>query len=134
MGGARVLLQVCESTEIPLLTDSDFMKRFHLTYHSTPQVMWGASIGVLFGIATYLVVELMPTKYPESSLGQLKGAFLDSRIAHWLRLRDGWALWEDGGREEEWQRWKVEWERRQGRRWKERNVSFAGRAKDRKSL
>jgi len=83
---------------------------------------------------TYSVVELIPTKYPESLLGQLKESLLDSRIAQYIRLRDGWAIWEDGGREDEWQRWKAQWERRQGRRWKERNMATSGRAKDKKAL
>lgn len=108
--------------------------RFHLTYHTPPQILWGAFVGTIFGIMTYSVVELIPTKYPESLLGQLKESLLDSRIAQYIRLRDGWAIWEDGGREDEWQRWKAQWERRQGRRWKERNMATSGRAKDKKAL
>jgi dolichyldiphosphatase len=32
-----------------------------------------------------------------------------------LQIRDGWDIWNDGGREEEWVRWKGEWERRRQR-------------------
>jgi dolichyldiphosphatase len=38
--------------------------------------------------------------------------FLDHPIIVWLQIRDGWAIWEDGGREDEWLRWRAEWEAR----------------------
>lgn len=97
--------------------------RYHLTYHTAPQVFYGLSIGICFGISSYLLVELIPSRYPESSLGQLKECLLDSQLARFVRLRDGWAIWEDAGREHEWTRWRSQWERLQGRRWKERHVN-----------
>ena len=35
---------------------------------------------------------------------------LDHPIIAWLRIRDGWAIWPDGGREDEWRRWRDQWE------------------------
>lgn len=70
-----------------------------------------------------MLVELIPSRYPESLLGQLKECLLDSQLARFVRLRDGWAIWEDAGREHEWTRWRSQWERLQGRRWKERHAN-----------
>ena len=35
---------------------------------------------------------------------------LDHPIIVWLQIRDGWAIWVDGGREDEWMRWRGLWE------------------------
>ena len=35
---------------------------------------------------------------------------LDHPIIAWLQIRDGWAIWVDGGREDEWLRWRAQWE------------------------
>ncbi|KIJ49500.1 hypothetical protein M422DRAFT_27866 [Sphaerobolus stellatus SS14] len=88
--------------------------RYYLTYHTVPQILWGLSIGIVCGVGMYTAVGLIPIKYPTSPLGQLKKFILDSSLARWVRIRDGWAIWEDGGREDEWQRWRSHWERAQG--------------------
>ncbi|KAF8581518.1 PAP2-domain-containing protein [Ramaria rubella] len=86
--------------------------RYHLTYHTPHQILWGLSIGIAIGCTAYTVLELVPSRCPQSWLGQLKRRLLGSRLATWSRLRDGWAVWEDGGREEEWERWRVQWEQK----------------------
>jgi len=34
------------------------------------------------------------------------------QVATWLQIRDGWDIWSDGGRDDEWVRWRREWWRR----------------------
>ncbi|PAV19794.1 PAP2-domain-containing [Pyrrhoderma noxium] len=80
--------------------------RIHLSYHTTTQVLWGAGIGVGFGIFTYAILELVPKCYPESLIGRLRRGLLLHPIAIWIRIKDGWSVWEDGGREAEWQEWR----------------------------
>lgn len=87
--------------------------RIHLSYHTTTQVLWGAGIGVGFGIFTYAILELVPKCYPESLIGRLRRGFLLHPIAIWIRIKDGWSVWEDGGREAEWQEWRKMYVRRQ---------------------
>ncbi|KNZ75141.1 Dolichyldiphosphatase 1, partial [Termitomyces sp. J132] len=87
--------------------------RYYLGYHSTSQVLWGVGIGILLGISLYVVAELIPRKRPFSILGKTKRALLSHPLSQWFRIRDGWAVWTDGGREGEWTRWRNEWERRQ---------------------
>ncbi|KAF8506398.1 PAP2-domain-containing protein [Hysterangium stoloniferum] len=89
--------------------------RYYLTYHTPTQVLWGAFIGTVIGFATYLALEYVPAHHPDSLLGESRRCLLDSRVAQWVRLRDGWAVWTDGGREEEWQRWRAEWDRTKNR-------------------
>ncbi|KAF8505063.1 PAP2-domain-containing protein [Gautieria morchelliformis] len=99
-----------------------YSRRYHLSYHTPPQIIWGLTIGCLLGCGTYFVLELVPSRCPLSIAGNLRRRLLDSGIAKWARLRDGWAAWEDGGREEEWRRWRTQWERNEGRRWKDERV------------
>jgi len=84
--------------------------RYHLTYHTSHQIIWGAGVGVGFGALTYLIAELIPAWWPKSPLGRLRIALLNHEIIVWLRIKDGWALWPDGGREEEWKTWRARWE------------------------
>lgn len=86
--------------------------RYHLSYHSAHQVLWGVLIGAFFGTSYYAVIELIPCKYPASTLGQVRAAVLSNPISSWFRLRDGWAVWGDSGTEDQWQRWRSEWNRR----------------------
>lgn len=86
--------------------------RLYLTYHTTRQVLWGAGVGVIFGALTYTVLELIPYIYPGSSLGRFRRAVLSHPISTWLRIKDGWAIWSDGGREVEWLEWRAKWERK----------------------
>ena len=64
----------------------------------------------MLGISLYLLAEVVPDRYPTSALGRVKIMLLDHPIIVWLRIRDGWAIWGDGGREDEWIRWKAQWE------------------------
>ncbi|KAI0272543.1 hypothetical protein BC834DRAFT_966554 [Gloeopeniophorella convolvens] len=86
--------------------------RYHLLYHSPPQILWGVSIGVAFGLSFYLVTELIPMRNPNSVLGKARNFLLMNPVSSWLRLRDGWAVWADSGTEEQWQLWRREWGRR----------------------
>jgi len=86
--------------------------RYHLSYHSVSQILWGVSIGISFGLSFYLVVELFPTRRPDSLLGRARASLLMSPIFIWLRIRDGWVVWPDGGLEGQWQLWHREWRRR----------------------
>lgn len=92
-------------------TEYCMKRRLYLTYHTVAQVLWGAGAGVAFGAFTYTIAELIPSLRPNSSLGRFRSSILAHPIATWLRLRDGWAVWADGGRETEWQAWRVQWEK-----------------------
>lgn len=85
--------------------------RYHLDYHTVPQILGGLGIGIAFGAVWYMFVELIPLKFPGSPLGRLRLALLESVLGQWMRVRDGWATYADGGHEEEWRRWRVEWDR-----------------------
>jgi len=69
-------------------------------------VLWGIGIGVIFGIVIYIVAELVPTGRPRSFLGRIRRWILVNEVSTWLRLRDGWLVWGDAGREIEWQAWR----------------------------
>ncbi|KAJ7576986.1 hypothetical protein C8J56DRAFT_972062 [Mycena floridula] len=83
--------------------------RYHLEYHTPHQILWGFGIGAVLGIALYTLAELIPQRRPNSILGQVKAFLLANPLSTWLQIRDGWAIWADGGRETEWQRWRAEW-------------------------
>jgi len=84
--------------------------RYFLTYHTIPQIAWGTSIGVLLGFSNYILSEFIPRKYPNSYLNRWKRSLLSSRLATWLRIRDGWAVWDDGGFAAEWHSWRSRWD------------------------
>jgi len=84
--------------------------RYHLGYHTPFQIVSGLAIGVSLGLPLYVVVQLWPERYPESLLGKGKRVLLDLGLVRWLQIRDGWAIWGDGGREEEWKRWRREYD------------------------
>lgn len=86
--------------------------RYFLTYHSPEQVLWGLGIGSLFGTTYYVIVELIPRNAPLSFLGRIRTALLRHPICAWLRIRDGWAVWSDGGIEEQWLQWRAKWEKK----------------------
>jgi dolichyldiphosphatase len=89
--------------------------RYHLKYHTPHQIIWGFAIGAFLGLSLYITTELIPRSYPTSLLGRARDGLLSGTVATWLQIRDGWDIWNDGGREEEWVRWKGEWERRRQR-------------------
>jgi dolichyldiphosphatase len=87
--------------------------RHHLEYHDWHQISWGLCIGSSLGFSMYLVCEFIPTRYPTSYLSQVKMFALDNPVSTWLQIRDGWAVWSDGGREVEWRHWRAEWEKQE---------------------
>ncbi|KAG5647855.1 hypothetical protein DXG03_007779 [Asterophora parasitica] len=87
--------------------------RFYLGYHNAHQILWGIGIGLVLGISLYVFAELIPRRRPTSSLGRIKKAVIANPVFNWLQIRDGWAVWADGGREGEWIRWKTQWENHQ---------------------
>ncbi len=83
-----------------------FIFRYHLAYHTIPQVSWGFFIGLLFGAAYYTFVEIIPAKRPDSFLCGFRTAILDHPVVVWCRIRDSWAVWPDGGLEDQYARWR----------------------------
>lgn len=55
------------------------------------------------------MTELIPSRWPNSALGKLRIAIISNPMSAWLRIRDGWAVWEDGGMEDAWQSWNLKW-------------------------
>jgi len=86
--------------------------RYHLSYHSVAQILWGVFIGISFGLSFYTITELIPTRRPNSLLGKARAFLLVNPVSTWLRIRDGWAVWPDSGTEEQWQLWQREWRKR----------------------
>ena len=80
--------------------------RYALGYHSALQVLWGVGIGITFGIVFYTLAELVPARRPKSFLGTIRTWILTNEVSTWFRLRDGWLIWDDAGRELEWQAWR----------------------------
>ncbi|KAG2051048.1 hypothetical protein BDR06DRAFT_990593 [Suillus hirtellus] len=83
--------------------------RLNLLYHTPHQVKWGLAIGLVLGVSHYVCTELLSDKFPDSIFGRIRFAIVNHPISVWLQLRDGWAVWEDGGREAEWEQWRTEW-------------------------
>jgi dolichyldiphosphatase len=83
---------------------------YYLGYHNAYQIIWGLFIGAGLGISLYLITELIPDRYPTSALGRTKIMLLAHPLITWLQIRDGWAISADGGREDEWLRWRTRWE------------------------
>jgi len=90
--------------------------RYYLSYHSAVQVLWGISIGIVFGAAFYTMTELIPTQLPDSHLGRFRIFLLDNPISTWFRIRDGWAVWPDSGTENQWHLWRTEWEKKSAKK------------------
>ena len=81
----------------------------YLGYHSWHQISWGLGLGCVLGVSLYLTFELIPEKYPTCFMGRVKYFALSNPVSVWLQIRDGWAVWHDGGREDAWLRWRTEW-------------------------
>lgn len=101
------------TADVTLMTTESLS--LYLTYHTPHQILWGLSVGVLCGIAMYAVAELVPARLPNSLLGRLRAALLTHPVVVWLQVRDGWAIWPDGGHEAEWKAWRIRWEERERR-------------------
>ncbi|CAL1698556.1 unnamed protein product [Somion occarium] len=84
--------------------------RYHLSYHTAPQVLGGFSVGVLFGLVYYMTLEYIPSRRPTSLPGRLKTGLLAIPIFTWFRVRDSWAIWPDGGLDPQYLRWRAEWD------------------------
>lgn len=115
MGWCCLLLSVHSFWPLPydndeLMISAFFSQRFHLTYHTRSQVLWGFGVGCTFGALIYTTTELVPRWRPQSGLGRLRMAIVAHPISTWFRLKDGWSIWADGGQEEEWQQWKIRWD------------------------
>lgn len=89
--------------------------RYYLGYHNEYQILWGLAIGATFGIFVYVLAEFIPTRRPHSLLGRFKTFLLINPVSTWFQLRDGWAVWPDGGREDEWVRWRKRWDQQRKR-------------------
>lgn len=87
--------------------------RLNLLYHTPHQVAWGLAIGALLGTIHYIFTEHLPYRRPLSVFGRVRAAVLNHPFTNWIQVRDGWAIWPDGGREIEWQRWKDMYQQRQ---------------------
>jgi len=84
-----------------------------LGYHTVPQIGWGFVVGLAFGTFWYLFTEHLPHSNPQSLVAQLRRYFLRSSLAAWLRIVDKWAVWPDGGHDEQYLTWKALWEMKQ---------------------
>ncbi|KAF8448908.1 hypothetical protein L210DRAFT_3609402 [Boletus edulis BED1] len=89
--------------------------RLNLLYHTPHQVIWGLGIGISLGAVHYVLTELLPYTCPLSIFGRARAAILAHPVANWIQIRDGWVVWNDGGRETEWKRWKTAYDERQTR-------------------
>ncbi|KAF9258940.1 PAP2-domain-containing protein [Marasmius fiardii PR-910] len=78
--------------------------RYRLNYHTPHQIYWGLFIGSSFAVSLYATFELLPFS------SALKSFILTNPVSEFLEIRDGWAVWSDGGRQDEWKRWRREWE------------------------
>ena len=89
--------------------------RLNLLYHTPHQVIWGLGIGSGFGVGHYVLTELLPHTHPLSVFGSTRAAILAHPVVTWLQIRDGWAIWADGGRETEWKLWKTAYDEQRTR-------------------
>ncbi|TFK48571.1 PAP2-domain-containing protein [Heliocybe sulcata] len=80
--------------------------RYRLTYHTPHQILWGLGIGIIYGVSFYAATELIPIRRPDSILGRIRRTILLNPLSEWIELKDGWLVYPDGGRAEEWKLWR----------------------------
>ncbi|KAG8961937.1 hypothetical protein FRC03_004801 [Tulasnella sp. 419] len=90
--------------------------RYYLSYHTPLQIIGGLLVGSVFGVLHYYFTEYIPRRWPNTFLGRLRIAILDSTLIKWARVRDGWAVYPDGGHEDEWLAWRSRWEKQASKR------------------
>jgi len=83
--------------------------RYFLSYHTPEQVLAGYLFGVAWGLIYFFLIESSNTRTTV-----LRRDVLDSSFARWWMIKDGWAVYRDGGIEEEYNAWRSLWERSQG--------------------
>jgi hypothetical protein len=86
--------------------------RFHLGYHTPSQILWGLGIGISLGVGYYGLTEYIPSHYSRSVPAKLRRGLLSSSLFTWLRIKDGWAVWQDGGHEDGYRRWRALWDKK----------------------
>ncbi|UZJ56617.1 hypothetical protein CBS101457_005937 [Exobasidium rhododendri] len=86
--------------------------RYHLSYHTPLQILVGFSVGVAAGLAWNTIVEISLSKPIFGMSAPLREIVLNNPLFVAFRVRDSWAVWDDGGMEGEYGFWKREWERR----------------------
>lgn len=109
-GRVSLLIQGLSIAIDRTLCSSSNACRYYLGYHNANQICWGLGIGTTLGVSLYFALSIIPTCYPDSIFGKVKKTILNSPVSIFLQIRDGWSVWADGGRSEEWQRWRREWE------------------------
>ncbi|KZT21606.1 PAP2-domain-containing protein [Neolentinus lepideus HHB14362 ss-1] len=85
--------------------------RYRLTYHTPHQIVWGLAIGIIYGVSFYTVTEFIPIRRPEGVFGRIRSTVLYNSLSEWVELRDGWLVYSDGGRAEEWKLWRAKLKR-----------------------
>lgn len=90
--------------------------RYHLSYHTPLQIIVGAALGFAFGIAWYHVFETLSRRRKLFSTAYKGGpktvrqVILEHPLVTALRIRDSWAVWDDGGVENEYGLWKRDYD------------------------
>lgn len=86
--------------------------RYHLSYHSPLQIVVGFSVGIAVGLGWYYFFQIVLDRPVLGMSASFRQMALDNPLLIALRIRDSWAVWDDGGIEGEYGLWRREWERR----------------------
>lgn len=87
--------------------------RYHLSYHTPSQIIVGFSLGLACGAAWYFVAEVVIRTSRFGMQHSFRRIVLENPVIIALRIRDSWAVWDDGGVEAEYGLWKGQWDRLQ---------------------
>lgn len=93
-------------------TDEFEPNRYHLVYHTCRQIFVGFSVGVVIGVIYNYFFEILLSKPIFDMQTSLRQIALDHPIFIALRIRDSWAVWDDGGIEAEYGFWRKKWQLR----------------------